>query len=175
MSLMTAEAVALPPAPGTDEQQRVDEVAVDGNAVGHARNLGDGRVLGHHGRVHALLDAALGQHGDAEQLDAVAKIIGGLDVGLGDRLDAFDVHLIERHPRAEGQARQQRQLVRGVEPADVERRISLGVALGLRLLEHIGERAAFRLHLGEDVVAGTVKDAVDAANRVARQRLAQRS
>ena len=82
--------------------------------------------------------------------------------------------LIEAHPRAERQARQQRELVRGVEAADVESRIGLGVALGLRLLQHIGERAAFRLHLREDVVAGAVEDAVDAAHLVGGQRLAQR-
>jgi len=41
--------------------------------------------------MHALLDAALGARGDAEQLDAVAEIVGGLDVRGRDGLDAFDI------------------------------------------------------------------------------------
>ena len=111
--------------------------------------------------------------GDAEQLDAVAELVGGLDVGRRDAGDALDVDLVERHLRAEGEAGQQRELVGGVEAADVEGRIGLRVALGLRLLQHVGERAALLLHLGQDVVAGAVEDAVDAAHLVAGERLAQ--
>ena len=90
------------------------------------------------------------------------------------RLDALDVDLVERHARAERQAGQQGELVRRVEAADVEGRIGLGVALGLRFREHVGELALVLLHLGQDVVAGAVQDAVDAAHLVGRQRLAQR-
>ena len=79
--------------------------------------------------------------------------------------------LVERDARAEGEARQQGELVRGVEAADVEGRIGLGVALGLRLRQHVGERAVLALHLGQDVVAGAVEDAVDAAHLVGGERL----
>ena len=79
---------------------------------------------------------------------------------------------VERDLGAERQRRQQRQLVRGIEAADVEGRIAFGVALGLRLLQHIVEGAMFFLHLGQDVVAGAVQDAIDAANLIAGQRLA---
>ena len=92
----------------------------------------------------------------------------------GDGLDAFDVDLVERDVGAEGEAGQQGQLVGGIEAADVERRIGFGVALGLRLLQHVGERAALLLHRGQDVIAGAVEDAVDARDLVADQRLAQR-
>ena len=92
----------------------------------------------------------------------------------GDRLDALDVDLVEGDAGAEGQARQQRELVRGVEAADVEGRVGLGIALGLRLRQHVGEGAVLLLHLGQDVVAGAVEDAVDAADLVAGERLAQR-
>ena len=84
------------------------------------------------------------------------------------RLDALDVDLVERHARAERQAGQQGELVGGVEAADVEGRVGLGVALGLRLREHVGERAMLLLHLRQDVVAGAVEDAVDAADLVGR-------
>ena len=97
--------------------------------------------------MHALLDAALGHQRHAQQLDAVAEVVGGLDVGLGDGLDALDVDLVEGDARAERQAGQQGELVGGVEAADVEGGIGLGVALGLRLRQHVGEGALLLLHL----------------------------
>ena len=66
------------------------------------------------------------------------------------------------------------ELVRGVEAADVEGGVGLGVALGLRLGQHVGEGAMLLLHLRQDVVAGAVQDAVHAPDLVAGQRLAQR-
>ena len=126
----------------------------------------------HHGRVHALLDAAFGHQRDAQQLDAVAEVVGGLDVRLRDALDALDVDLVEGDAGAEGEARQQGELVGGVEAADVEGGIGLGVALRLRFLEDIGEGAMLFQHLRQDVVAGAVEDAVDAADLVGGQRFA---
>ena len=108
---------------------------------------------------------------DAEQLDAVAQVLGRLDVGLADRLDALDVDLLEVELGAEGEARQDGELVRGVEAADVEGRIGLGVAQRLRLRQHIAERAVLVGHRRQDVVAGAVEDAVDAPHLVGRQRL----
>jgi len=64
--------------------------------------------------MHALLDAALGARGDAEQLDAVAEIVGGLDVGGRDVFDALDIDRLERGAGAEGERGQKRKLVRGV-------------------------------------------------------------
>ena len=112
--------------------------------------------------MHARLDAALGARRDAEQLDAVAHVLGRLDVGLADRLDALHVDLLEVELGAEGEARQDRELVRGIEAADVEGRIGLGIAQLLRLLQHIAERAVLVGHGREDEIAGAVEDAVDA-------------
>ena len=78
---------------------------------------------------------------DAEELDAVAEVVGRLDAGLTDRSDALDVDLVEGDPRSERQAGQQRQLVGSVEAVHVEGRVGLGVALLLGLLEDIAERA----------------------------------
>jgi hypothetical protein len=61
------------------------------------------------------------------------------------------------------------QLVRGVHAVDVEGRVGLRVAQRLRLREHVGEGEALQAHLGEDVVAGPVEDAGDAADAVGRQ------
>jgi hypothetical protein len=82
--------------------------------------------------MHALLDAALGARGDAEQLDAIAEVVGGLDVGGRDGLDAFDIDGVERSAGAEGERRQKGELMRGVEAADVEGGIGFGIALLLR-------------------------------------------
>ena len=60
-------------------------------------------------------------------------------------------------------ARQQRQFVRGVEAANIEGGIGLGIALVLRFLQHIVEAPTLLLHLSEDVIAGAVEDAIDAA------------
>ena len=62
-----------------------------------------------------------------------------------------------------------RELVRGVEAADVESGIGLGIAERLRFLQHIGEAPPLVGHLGEDVVAGAVENAEDLAGRGCRR------
>jgi hypothetical protein len=66
---------------GAGEQQVAGEVAVDGDAVGRRRSRQWPSAWAP-SRVHALLDAALRHQRHAEQLDAVAEVVGGLDVGL---------------------------------------------------------------------------------------------
>ena len=120
--------------------------------------------------MDALLDAVLGPERDAEQLDAVAQVLGGLDVGLGNGLDALDVDVLEGDLGSEGEAGQQSKLVRRVEAADVEGRVCLRVAEPLSLRQRVGEGSPFLLHHGQDEVRGTVEDAVDAADVVADER-----
>jgi hypothetical protein len=48
--------------------------------------------------------------------------------------------------RAEGQAGEDRQLVRGIDPVDIEAGVGLGIAQLLRLGEHLAEIAALGLH-----------------------------
>ena len=57
---------------------------------------------------------------------------------------------------------------------DVERRIGLGVAQPLRLLQAFLERQLLALHAREHVIAGAVEDAVDARDGIAGEPLAQR-
>ena len=61
-----------------------------------------------------------------------------------------------------------------VEAFDVGRRVCLGIAERLGLLERILEAGAVGVHLVEDVVGGAVDDAEDTAYAVARERLAER-
>ena len=52
--------------------------------------------------MHAQLDAFRRALGDAQQLDAVAELLGVADVGRLQLGDAFDVGLVELHRDAEG-------------------------------------------------------------------------
>ena len=76
---------------------------------------------------------------DAEQLHAVAELLGVADVGLLHLRDALDVGVVEAHRDAEGDGRHESQLVGGVDSLDVEGRVGLGVAVGLGVGEGGGE------------------------------------
>ena len=58
----------------------------------------------------------------------VAELFGVLDVGRLRAGDALDVGLVELHRDAEGDGRDQRRLVRGIDAFDVEGRVGFGVA-----------------------------------------------
>ena len=64
--------------------------------------------------------------------------------------------------------------MRRVDAFDVERRIGLGIAQGLRLREHGGEVQALVAHLAEDEIGGAVDDAGHPFDAVGRETLAQR-
>ena len=123
--------------------------------------------------MHALLDAGLRALGDAEQLDAVAELIRHLEVERRDLGDALHIDGVGVDLGAEGEARQDGELVGGVEALDVEGRVGLRVAEALRVREALGEGQALGLHARQDVVAGAVEDPVEARDGVAGQRLAQ--
>ena len=125
--------------------------------------------------MHALLDALFGAHRDAEQLDAVAELVRPFEVFRRDRRNALDIDRALIDLGAEGDAGEDRELLRGVVALDVEGRIGLGVAEPLRLRETFGIGELLLLHAGEHVVAGAVENAVDARERIAGQPFAQAS
>ena len=96
--------------------------------------------------MDALLEPVLGRPREAQQLDAVAELVGERDVERRDVADALDMDAGEIDLGAEGDRGQQRELVRGVDAVDVEARIGLGIAQALRLGEHVGEVAAALAH-----------------------------
>ena len=57
---------------------------------------------------------------EAEQLDAIAQLLGEADVDRGDVADALDMDAGEIDLGAEGDAGQDGELVRGVDAVDVE-------------------------------------------------------
>ena len=109
-----------------------------------------------------------------KQLDPIAEFLRGAQIFRRDRGDAFDIDRALGNLGAEREAGQDRKLLRGVVAIDVERRIGLGIAEPLRVLQAFGKRQAFLLHPGQDVIAGAVEDAVDAVDGGAGQPLAQR-
>ena len=74
---------------------------------------------------------------------------------------------------AERQRRQQHQLGAGVVAVDIGAGVGFGIAQRLRLFQHRRQRHAALFHLGEDVVAGAVEDAVERRDVVARDAFAQ--
>ena len=112
--------------------------------------------------MHPLLDAGFGPHRHAKQLDAVAKLAGGIEIGERDRGDALDINRVGIDLGAESQARQDGKLLRGVVAFDIERRIGFGIAEALGLAQALIESEPVLLHAREDVIAGAVEDAVDA-------------
>ena len=75
----------------------------------------------------------------------------------------------------EGEAREDRRLLRGVVALDIGRRVGLGVAERLRLGEDVAEVGSLGVHAVEDVVRRAVDDAHDALHAVAGERVAQRA
>ena len=124
--------------------------------------------------MHALFDSPLRPPGDGEELDAKAQFLGIVDVEGRHVANAFGDNRAEIDLGAEGEAREQGQLVGRVDPIDVETRVGLGVAQGLGFGEHILEGALALAHVAQDVIAGAVEDADDAVDPVGRQPLADR-
>ena len=89
--------------------------------------------------MHALFDAFCGSHRDPEQFDAKTEFLGGAQIFRGDRGNAFDINRALSDLGAEGEAGQNGKLLRGVLAVDIERRIGLGIAQALRVLQAFGE------------------------------------
>ena len=123
--------------------------------------------------MDALFEPVLGQAGDAEQLDAEAQLVREADIEPRDVTDALGINAVGVDRSAEGEARQDRQLVRGIDAVDVEARISLGITELLRLGQHLGEFPPAVAHCRQDVVRCAVEDAVDPRHAVAGKALAQ--
>src|SRR6476469_7069003 len=124
--------------------------------------------------MHALLDAFGGAHRDPKQFDAIAKLLRRAKILWLDRGYAFDIDRALRHLGAEREARQDRQLLRGIVAIDVKGWIGFGIAEPLRVLQAFGKRQALLLHPGQDVIAGAVEDAVDAVDAGSGQPLEER-
>ena len=126
-----------------------------------------------HARRAAVRSRA--QLGDGQQLDDVIGLRGPRDVVGRDRRDALPMDVGGADPRVESQRGQDRSLGGGVVPLDVGRRVRLGEALLLRLLDGKGQVLAGGGHLVQDVVRGAVHDPQHPGDPVASQGLPHRA
>ena len=88
--------------------------------------------------------------------------------------DAGNGDAVELRCLAEGDGRQDSQLVGGVDAIDIKRRLGLGIAKRLRVRKDLVKRLAGLFHAGQDVVAGAIEDARHARHTVACQPFAKR-
>src|SRR3954454_24358177 len=124
--------------------------------------------------MDALFDPVPGALRDAEQFYPEAEIFRRLEVGERHAFDAFDMDRFGVDRRGERKRGQDRELMRGVEAADIEARIGFGVTETLRLLQTFVEGEFLALHPRQDVIARAVQNSVDALDRIAGKTLAQR-
>src|SRR5512141_2300757 len=111
---------------------------------------------------------------DRQKLDRVPELLREGDVLLVDLPDPLDEDLFRGNVPAGGDPYEDRELVRRVDPVDVERRVRLGETGGLGLGEDLGERLPLPGHARQDVVARPVDDPEDRPDPVRRQAFPQR-
>ena len=104
---------------------------------------------------------------------AVAELARVGDLGRVQPGDPRRVDVLEVHPRPERERGEDLQLVGGVDPLDVERRVRLRVSGRLGLAEGVGEVAPLVRHLGQDEVGRAVDDAVERQDPVRGQPVAE--
>ena len=162
----------MPPAPGPFERDLADRVALQHDGVERALDGGERVVAVDERRPDANVDAVADERRAPDQLHVHVERPRRRDVVERDALDPLDLDPVERHARAERDRREDRGLRRGVEAADVLRRIGLGEAEPLRLGERVAVGAAI-LHRREDEVRRPVDDAEHAVDVRDDERLAQ--
>ena len=119
--------------------------------------------------------AAAGEtHGPAQEPDPIPRPLGHFYIPQGELADAFHWHRRRIDLLPEGQVRQNTDLAARVNALHVGGRVRLGVALGLGFPEGVGEKGIGSDHAGEDIVGGSVEDAVNFVNAVCCHALGQR-
>ncbi len=119
--------------------------------------------------MHAKLEAVLCVFADGKVLDDEFESIGEPVIDGLDGADALgrDLGVVDLH--AEGEHRQNGHLVGRVVAVDVECGIRFGVTFRLGLGEGLREGKSVLTHARQDVVRGSVDDAVERFDRVARE------
>ena len=95
-------------------------------------------------------------HRPAQKLHPVSRPLGHLHIPQRDPGDALYRHTVRVHLVAEGQVRQNADLPSGVKALHVGGGVRLGIALGLRLPQGVGEKGPGAHHAGENIVGGAV-------------------
>ena len=170
------EAVGPAPAPRPSSITRPAAVAFHHHRVEHAVDgARSARLAGAPGRgAPAPRSRPRVRLRDAQQLDAVAQLVGERDVQRADPADAL--HVAPRRTRT-GRVRtpardRMASLCAASTPSMSVAGSSLRVTERLRFGEHVGEFPPLLAHGGQDVVAGAVEDAGDAVHGIGGEALA---
>ena len=154
-------------------QRGADGIGMHHHGVHGAFHIGDQAPRRDERGVHAQLHALGRVPADAQQLDAVAHLLGVADVGGGQMGDALDVGFIELHVHPEGNCTHERDLVCRIDPFDVEGRIGLCIAELLGIAQSHVEIEPLVAHLAQDEVGGAVDDSREPLDAVGRQSFTQ--
>ncbi len=154
---------------------RAKRVAMDIDRVERAADARQQMATRDHRRMHPRFDSAAVVLANRQQFDRVAKLARVLDIGLRDLCDPFGVDLRRLHQHAESQRDQQTEFVRRVVSFDIDGRIRLGQAFGLRVFKRRPKLDAALRHRGENRIAGPVDDSINGALSISRQRFPQRA
>src|SRR5690349_18470057 len=87
--------------------------------------------------------------------------------------NSFDMDLFWVDPKSVCERGENADFVQSVVAVDIQRRFSLGIALGLRVLQNCMEVGAFEFHPGQDVITGAVDDAVKVGDAIADEAFPQ--
>src|SRR5260370_5682091 len=101
-----------------------------------------------------------------DEMDGALEHMGVTEIYGGDAADSVRGSRVRGEPAVKGKACEDAELVEGINTIDVRRGIGRGVAGLMRLAERFIKAEAVALHLGEDVIRGAVKDAVDSVQAV---------
>ena len=164
----------LPRAP-TVEHLVAGSVAADQDRVERPRDRREGRGGGDERRMHASLERAVGHLGDREELHPVPELPRVGDLDRLEPRDARRVDVLQVDAGPESERGQDLELVRRVDPLDVERRVRLRVPRRLSLAQGVGEIPSLVRHLGQDEVRGAVDDALERQDPVRGEAVAERA
>ena len=156
------------------EHEAAGGVGLDEDGVERVLHAGQRMVDRHHGGMDPHGDLVVDLLDESKQLHHVAEFAGRLDVGRRNGRDPFAVHVAGHDLGAEGDGGEDRGFGGGVEPFDVGRRVTFGVAEALGFGQRFVERHPRLGHAGQHEVGGAVDDPGDAADPVAGQGLPQR-
>ena len=136
------------------------------DAVEFVAHRGQQVCFRHQGRVNARLDFTFHLADNGKQFDDIAHLAGIGHIQMGDLSDALHRNLVQVDFGAVGKRGKYLALVGGVMPKDVEVRGRFRKAFGYRLLQGFLKLQSFVGHAAQNIIAGTVQDAVDAVDMV---------
>ena len=126
-------------------------------------------------RMYPYIDTCLAVVlGNGQKLNDIAQLLGIADICRFDPGNALYGHLIQPNTAVEGNGSQDSGLSGSIQSLHISSRIGLGIALGLGILQHNIIVGSLIRHLGQHIIGGTIDNAHNLGNLVARETFLQR-